>query len=59
MAREYSIWNAAIAALQVWTADLKVHILSSAIEQVYNAFSIPLLQKCHASSLMRYYSVTS
>ena len=38
MAREYSIWNAAIAALQFWTADLEAHILSSTIEQVYNAF---------------------
>ena len=36
MAREYSIWNATVAALQFWTADLKVHVLSSAIEQVYN-----------------------
>ena len=38
MAREYSIWNAAVAALQFWTADLKVHVLGSTIEQVYNAF---------------------
>ena len=38
MAREYSVWNAAVAALQLWTADLKVHVLSSTIEQVYNAF---------------------
>ena len=38
MAREYSIWNATIAALQFWTADLKAHVLSSTIEQVYNAF---------------------
>ena len=38
LAREYSIWNATVAALQFWTADLKVHVLSSAIEQVYNAF---------------------
>ena len=38
MAREYSIWNAAVAALQFWTADLEVHVLSSTIEQVYNAF---------------------
>ena len=38
MAREYSVWNAAVAALQFWTADLEVHIQSSAIEQVYNAF---------------------
>ena len=38
MAREYSIWNATVATLHFWTADLKVHILSSTIEQVYNAF---------------------
>ena len=38
MAREYSLWNATVAALQFWTADLKAHFLSSAIEQVYNAF---------------------
>ena len=38
MAREYSVWNAAVAALQFWTADLKAQVLSSTIEQVYNAF---------------------
>ena len=38
MAREYSVWNATVAALQFWTADLKVHVLSSATEQAYNAF---------------------
>ena len=38
MAREYSIWNATIAALQVWIADLEAHVLCSTIEQVYNAF---------------------
>ena len=38
MAREYSVWNAAVAALQFWTADLEAYVLSSAIEQVYNAF---------------------
>ena len=27
-----------VATLQFWTADLQAHILSSAIEQVYNAF---------------------
>ena len=37
MAREYSIWNTTVTALQFWTADLKVHVLSSDIEQVYNA----------------------
>ena len=38
MAREYSVCNAAVAALQIWTADLEVHVLSSTIEEVYNAF---------------------
>ena len=38
LAREYSIWNATVAALQFWTADLEAHVLSSAIEQVYNTF---------------------
>ena len=38
MAREYSVWNAAVAALQFWTADLKAHMLGSTIEQVYNTF---------------------
>ena len=30
--REYLIWNAAVTALQFWTADLEPHILSDAIE---------------------------
>ena len=38
MAREYSVWNAAIATLQFWTADLDAHTLSSAIEEVYSTF---------------------
>ena len=38
MAREYSVWNTVVAALQFWTADLKEHVLSSTIEQGYNAF---------------------
>ena len=38
MARQYLIWNAAVAALQFWTADLKAQVLSGTIEQVYNAF---------------------
>ena len=38
MARGYSVWNTAIAALQFWTADLEAHVLSSVIEQVYNTF---------------------
>ena len=38
MAREYSVWNAAFAALQFWTADLETHILTSTIHKVFNAF---------------------
>ena len=38
MAREYLIWNAAVAALHFMTADIKAHVLSSTTEQVYNAF---------------------
>ena len=38
LAREYLIWNAAVTALQFWTADLKIHVLSSAIEHIYTAF---------------------
>ena len=38
MAGGYSVWNAAVAALQFWTVDLKIYILSSTIDQVFNAF---------------------
>ena len=38
LAREYSVWNTAIPALQFWTADLEAHVLSITIEQVYNTF---------------------
>ena len=38
MARKYSLWNATVAALQFWTANPEAHVLSSATEQVYNAF---------------------
>ena len=38
MAIGYLIWNAVVTALQFWTAYLKAHVLSNAIEQVYNAF---------------------
>ena len=37
-AREYSIWNAAVAALYFWMADLNPQMLSNAIEWVYTAF---------------------
>ena len=36
--REYSVWNAAVTALQFWMADLKPHILNNATERVYIAF---------------------
>ena len=38
MAREYSVWNVAVAALKFWTADLETHILTSTINKVFNAF---------------------
>ena len=47
-AREYLTWNATVAALQFWTADLEAHFLSSAIEQVYNAF---LYSNIHAPTI--------
>ena len=36
--REYSIWNAAVATLQFWMADLDPQTLNNTIEQVYIAF---------------------
>ena len=38
MAREYSVWNTAVATLQFWTADCDAHILSGTIDKVFNAF---------------------
>ena len=38
MAREFSIWNAAIASLQFWTADLDPATLGTATERIYNNF---------------------
>ena len=38
MAREYSIWNAAVASLQFWTADLDTITLGTVTEEVYSAF---------------------
>ena len=37
-AREYSIWNAEVAALQFWMADLNHQMLSNTIEWIYTAF---------------------
>ena len=38
MVREYSIWNATLASLQFWTADLDPVTLGMATEEVYSAF---------------------
>ena len=38
MAREYSIWNAAIASQQFWTEDLNPVTLSIATEPIYITF---------------------
>ena len=37
-AKEYSIWNATVAALLFWMADLNPQMLSNTIEQVYTTF---------------------
>ena len=37
-AREYSIWNTAVAVLQLWMADLNPPMHSNTIERVYTAF---------------------
>ena len=37
-AGEYSIWNAAVTAIQFWTNDINPQTLSSVIERVYIAF---------------------
>ena len=61
-AREYLIWNATVAALQFWTADLEAHVLSSAIEQVYNAFyyttSLHLLHQQSEEVLFSHFMTT-
>ena len=38
MVREYSIWNATIASLHFWTANLDPVTLGMATEEVYSAF---------------------
>ena len=38
MVREYSIWNATIASLQFWTADLDPVTLGRGTERVYTTF---------------------
>ena len=38
MAREYSIWNATIASLQLWTEDLDPVTLGRAAECLYTTF---------------------
>ena len=59
MAREYSVWNAAVATLQFWTADCKVHVLSSTIEQVYNAFFYSISTHLLFQQSDEFYSVAS
>ena len=61
-AREYSIWNARVAALQFWIADLEPHILSNATERVYTAFfchdSAQQLQNISEEVLFGYFMTT-
>ena len=52
MAREYSVWNATVAALQFWTADLKNSCFSVAPLNKFTTPSfIPYLHIYYANSL--------
>ena len=57
-AREYSIWNAAVAALQFWMADLDPQMLTNTIEWVYIASSAVILPSTKETDQKKYYSVT-
>ena len=57
MAWEYSKWNAVVAALNFWTADLKAHTVGSATEELCE-HSFTCLQHIHSIRyLMTYYLV--
>ena len=58
MAREYSVWNAAVAALQFWMADLNAHILSSTMTKFSMHFTIQHQHIYSISNLMKFYLVT-
>ena len=58
MAREYSVWNDTVTALQFWTTDLEAHDLSSIIEQVYNAFFYSMSTHLLCQQSDKFYSVT-
>ena len=51
MAREYSIWNAAITSLPFWTEDLNPVTLGRATEHVYTmSFCSPMSHTVHQQS---------
>ena len=62
MVREYSIWNATIASLQFWIADLDPVILDRAMEQVYTTFfyssSSHALHQQSDKILFRWFDIT-
>ena len=62
MAREYSIWNTAIASLQFWTADLDPVTLGRSTEWVYTTFFYsPSSHTLHLQSdktLFRHFVIT-
>ena len=51
MVREYSIWNATIASLQFWTADLDPVTLGRATEQVYTTFFLLIIKSYTLSAI--------
>ena len=58
-AREYTIWNATLSALQFCTEDLKPNILNDAIERVTQHSSAANPHSIYETYLKTYYSVTS
>ena len=55
IAREYGIWNAAIASLQFWAEDLNPITLGIASECVYTTFFWTPTSHTHDSYLKKLY----
>ena len=55
MVREYSIWNAAIASLQFWTADLDPVTLGRATEPSLHHIFLLIIVIHSVRNLTKYY----
>ena len=58
-ARECSIWNAAVAALQFWTADLNPQGSAMLLNRFTQPFSAAILPSTYETYQRKYYLVTS